>query len=393
MHASIFICCTKEKFIRTSTDIFEQERQPLVHQVNTTAKAVNKNIKKRYSRSRRRIVRNSLVIANMTIALAIMGFVLVSKQNSSTSTSVSLGGITERQTSDPLDTLSSADIAVNIAQLVQLDETVAVTNNADSVNSQLETAPAADAQVIAKPQIVSTEIKSLSDVVSYVAVEGDTVTTIAEKFGISANSIRWSNDMTGDTVTPGIELTIPPVDGFVYTLKDGDTAQKIADKYGSTADKIVAFNDAEIKGLATGEKIVIPNGVVPVVRTYVPAAPTGFRFGSSAIYGYNGYDYGYCTWYAANRRTETGHPIPANLGNASTWKVRSQLAGIATGNVPQAGAIIWTPPRDYYGHVGYVEEVFADGSVRVSEMNTRGFGVRSEKVLTPAQAANYGYIY
>ncbi len=71
----------------------------------------------------------------------------------------------------------------------------------------------------------------------------------------------------------------------------------------------------------------------------------------------------------------------------------AQRAGIPVGNTPAAGAVIWTPPRDYYGHVGYVEEVYEDGSVRISEMNTRGWGVRSEKVLTPAQAAAYSYIY
>jgi surface antigen len=333
-----------------------------------------------------------LVIVNVAIVIAVMAFVVGARNSGSEITATPLNNAEDEKIADPLDKLSSADIAVNIAQLARLDEITAVANNADTVNSQLEIVPS-DSQVVSKPQIVTTNIKSVSDIETYVAVEGDTVTSIAEKFGVSASSVRWSNDLTGDTVAVGTTLTIPPIDGLIYEVKDGDTPEKLAERYSSTAEKIIAFNDAEIDGLVAGEKIVIPGGEVPApVRNSVPSYG-GFRFGGSAIYGYNGYDYGYCTWYAANRRAEVGKPVPANLGNASTWKVLAQRAGIPVGNTPQVNAVIWTPPRDYYGHVGFVEEVFADGSVRISEMNTRGWGVRSEKVLTPAQAAGYQYIY
>lgn len=321
------------------------------------------------------------------------GFIIHSRPQTSDTTTNALSTTLKSDIVDPLDTLSSADIAVNIAQLVQLDETTAVTNNADSVNTQLDVVPS-DSQVVSKPYIVDTEIKSVKDVQTYVAVEGDTVSSLAEKFGISENSIKWSNDLSTNSIAVGTELTVSPIEGFVYAVKDGDTTEKIAEKYSSSVEKIVAFNDIELTGLVAGAKIVIPEGSIPapVVRRSYSSVATGFRFGSSAVYGYNGYDYGYCTWYASNRRSEIGRPIPANLGNASTWKSRAQLAGIPVSNVPQPGAVIWTPPRDYYGHVGFVEDVFPDGSVRVSEMNVRGWGVRSEKVLTPAQAAGYSYI-
>ncbi len=333
------------------------------------------------------------MIVNVAVVIGVMGFVLASRRpTSTTNLATPLNNAPDEQLADPLDTLSSADIAVNIAQLARLDEVTAVANNADTVNSQLEIVPA-DTQVVAKPQIVTTDIKSIADLKKYVAVEGDTVTSIAEKFGLSAESVRWSNNLTGDTVAVGTELTIPPVNGLVYEVKDGDTVEKIAEKYSADKDKIIAFNDAEIAGITAGQQIVIPGGEVPApVRNSVPTFG-GFRFGASAVYGYNGYDYGYCTWYTANRRAEVGRPVPANLGNASTWKVLSQRAGIPVGNTPQVHAVIWTPPRDYYGHVGFVEEVYTDGSVRVSEMNVRGWGVRSEKILTPAQAAGYSYIY
>ena len=388
---------TRRNSISKQDQSIKHVEAPLVSHISTTARTVNKSFKKRYFKSKKRVIRNGLIIANITILVGVTGFIIATRPESTNTNSGAYRATVDTDIVDPLDTLSSADIAVNIAQLVQLDETTAVTNNADSVNTQLDVV-ASDSQVVAKPYIVTTEIKSIKDIQTYVAVEGDTISSLAEKFGVSEDSIKWSNDLSANSVAVGTELSISPVEGFVYTVKDGDDATKIAEKYSSSADRITAFNDAEITGLVIDQKIVIPDGKIPapvVVRRAVTSGPSvnGFRFGSSAVYGYNGYDYGYCTWYASNRRAEIGRPIPANLGNAITWKSRSQLAGIPVGNVPQAGAVIWTPPRDYYGHVGFVEEVFPDGSARISEMNVRGWGVRSEKVLTPAQAAGYSYIY
>ena len=365
----------------------------LMQQPAETVAEVKKVARRKFFRSKRRVVRNALVISNVALFIAVSLFI-ISDRTADTSNTFTNTVVTEdEEVSDPLDTISSADIAVNIAQLARLDQTTAVANNADSINTRNAIVPA-DSQVVAKPQIVETGVKSIEDLSTYVAVQGDTIPAVAERFGVSSNTIRWANDLTGDAVAAGTTLQIPPVDGVLYTVEDGDTADSLADTYQSDAARIIAFNDAEISGLVAGDEILIPGGEVPIT-VFRAASPSvsSFRFGAAAIYGYNGYDYGYCTWYASNRRTDIGKPIPANLGNASTWKARAQLAGIPVGNTPQVHAVIWTPPRDYYGHVGFVEEVYPDGSVRISEMNGRGWGVASEKVLTPAQAAGYSYIY
>ncbi len=354
------------------------------------------------------MIRYGLLSTNILLVIGVAVFIVSTRNTQPSSSNAPILSLTQQtQLSDPLDELSGADIAVNVAQLVRLEQATAVRNNADTVNLQLDVVPN-DSQVVAKPQIVDTKLKSINDLQEYVTVEGDTVASIAEKFGITAETIQWSNDLSGDAVSADATLKIPPVNGLVYEVKDGDTADKIAEKYSANAAAIVAFNDAEISGLVQGQKIVIPDGRVPApTRRSVPTF-SGFRFGgASPVYGYNGYDYGYCTWYAANKRTETGRPIPANLGNASTWKVLAQRAGIGVGNTPAAGAVIWTPPRDYYGHVGYVEAVNPDGSIWISEMNsyggyasmdvdsakTGGWGRVSFRLYSAAQAAAYQYIY
>lgn len=322
-----------------------------------------------------------------------MGFVARSPQTGHSINQNALGKSTDTIAANPLDQLSSADIAVHVAHLTRLDQVRAVENNADTVNAQL-TITSTDDQVVVKPQIVATANKSRSDMQKYVTKEGDTISTLAAKFGITSDTIRWSNGLgSSDRLPANKELIISPVNGIVYEVKAGDNVESVAQKFSANKDQIIAFNDAEVQGLKAGEKIVIPDGVfIPAART-VARNPGGFVGSFSPAYSGNGYDYGYCTWWAAVRRAQIGRPIPSNLGNASTWKVLAQRAGLGVGNVPAAGAVIWTPPRDYYGHVGFVEAVNPDGSVEISEMNVAGWGKVSRKTLSPAKAAGYSYIY
>ena len=72
---------------------------------------------------------------------------------------------------------------------------------------------------------------------------------------------------------------------------------------------------------------------------------------------------------AALRRAQLGNPVPSNLGNASTWYILAQRAGLPTGIVPQVGAVAVNQAGD---HVSVVEQVNPDGSFWVSEMNAGG---------------------
>ncbi len=343
-------------------------------------------------KSKKRIVRYGLISIQLILLAVVAGFVL---HGSKQTPSIQRGISTTNESlaaANPLDQLSSADVAVQVARIARLDEAASVTNRADSVNAQLAVTPADDT-VIAKPQVVASGLKSKKDIKTYVTVAGDTVESVATKFGVTSDTIRWSNSLTGSNLAIGKELLISPVNGIVYTVKQGDTPEGLAQRYNANKEHIIIFNDAEITGLKVGERIVIPDGVQQQARAASPRT-TGFAWGGYApIYGGNGYDYGYCTWWAAVRRSQIGRPIPSNLGNASTWKVLAQRAGLAVGNVPQTGAVIWTPPRDYYGHVGFVEEVLPDGSVKISEMNVIGWGRVSHAILSPAEASRYSYIY
>lgn len=320
--------------------------------------------------SQRRFMRYSLLGLNLVLLGGVALFVLQSSPDAASSSgNVIASSSADNTQSDPLDQLSSADIALNTARMTGLAEITGVKELADSVNAELSVPPVYTS-VISKPQTVATDLKSSKDIQTYVVVAGDTVGSIAAKFNVTSDSIKWSNSLNSDAVNAGTSLTIPPVSGIVYTVKAGDTPDTLAAKYKANKEQIVAYNDAEINGLTTGQQIIIPNGQqpAPARAVYASASSYSFSFGSA---GYNGYDRGFCTWYVANRRAEIGRPIPGGLGNASTWHIRAPAAGFTVNRTPAYGAAAVTAFKGA-GHVVFVEEVNADGSIWVSEMNSRG---------------------
>lgn len=333
------------------------------NQVAQSGKRFKKTFKKRF-------IRNGLVVFNIIVLLSVIVFVT---KNPTSSSSVKQGALNQEanQTAvaNPLDELSSADIAVQVAQIARLPETTSVKNNADSQNEQLNVL-ASGAQTVTKPQIVSTALKSKKDIKLYVVKQGDTVATLAAAFGITSDSIKWSNGLTGDALTVDKKLYIPPVTGIAYEVKQGDTIDSLASKYRANKEQLIADNDAEVIGLKIGERILIRDGTVPPPVVAFSASYSGFAWGgASPIYGSNGYDYGWCTWYSAVRRAEIGRPVPSNLGNAYSWYRLAQRAGIPTGLTPAVGAVA---VNEGGNHVSVVEVVNADGSFWVSEMNSRG---------------------
>jgi len=331
-------------------------------------------------KSRRRITRWGLVSGNLVLLLAIGIFILTNRSASQTIRSGTVNSavaITSSQ-HNPLDQLSSAQIALTAAQMAQLPEIKAVRSQADS-DSILLAMPPSDTTILAKPQIVPTAQKSKQGIIHYTAQAGDTLTSIADKYGVSADSVRWSNNLAGNGVAAGSKLVIPPVNGVVYTVKAGDTPVSLANKYRADESQIVTYNDAELNGLIPGDQIIIPNGQKSAPLTYGVFV---------ASYGGNGYDFGYCTYYVASKIA-----VPNNWGNANTWDNYAPASGWTVSTSPKPGAIAQTD-GGYLGHVAVVSEVSADGTMmKYSDMNgLAGWGRVGSSDWTPISKFQH-YIY
>ena len=130
---------------------------------------------------------------------------------------------------------------------------------------------AAKQSVLVGDEVFQTDISSKprDKIISYQVERGDTISTIAKKFGISEDTIRWENDLSNDDLSIGDTLRILPVTGIAHKVASGETIYSIAKKYSTEPQKIADFpfnefaGDGESLALVTGEILIVPDGVEP----------------------------------------------------------------------------------------------------------------------------------
>jgi len=103
--------------------------------------------------------------------------------------------------------------------------------------------------------------------------EGETLSSIAERYGLQVDTILWENSLTEkSTLKPGQELRILPVDGVRHKVARGETIYSIGKKYGLDDESQVQvivdypfneFLNEETFELAIGQQLMIPGGVAP----------------------------------------------------------------------------------------------------------------------------------
>lgn len=237
---------------------------------------------------------------------------------------------------------------------------------ANTASSQVYLATAGDGFLAKKqPMQAASQTREVS---TYTVKNGDTLWSISSQFNITTDTIMWANNIDDESVLrPGTNLTILPVNGVLYTARGGDSLAALATKYQANASLIDSFNDLQGAAPTEGQKLIIPDGVIPQVASAgapVAARPAVVAAAVTPAFSYrgsgSGYTPGQCTWYVASRRA-----VPSNWGNAISWYYNAQASGYAVGSVPRAGAIGW----ERMNHVVYVESVNSDGSVNISEMN------------------------
>lgn len=237
----------------------------------------------------------------------------------------------------------------------------------------------------------------------YTVADGDSLSTIASKFGITVNTILWANDIqNSDEIKPGDQIFILPVAGLTHVVKSGDSIETLAKEYKASKEEIIAYNSLPADGrLTEGESLVIPGGqkeaeesATPVARREYAGANGGVSQDISSAptiqpsKGGKGhrFPYGYCTWFVAQKRH-----VPWG-GNAGAWLANAKAYGYKTGKTPAVGSIVVTTENRYYGHVAYVEKV-SGGSITISEMNYAGWGKTTRRTLDKNSRVIRGYIY
>lgn len=112
-----------------------------------------------------------------------------------------------------------------------------------------------------------------TEILKYSVQSGDNVYGLAERFGVTPETIVWANEKllgnNPDRLSIGDELLIPPVSGVVHTVQKDDTLEKIAKSYNVDPSVIVAFalnNILDPARLTVGQMLVVPGGEKPQAR-------------------------------------------------------------------------------------------------------------------------------
>ncbi len=254
---------------------------------------------------------------------------------------------------------------------------------------------------------------------SYVVQNGDTLSKIAARYGITTDTILWANDLSpGDALKLGTILKIPPVSGVIHTVVSGDTISEIAAHYWVDADDIVRVNNLwDAASIRKGMDLIIPgaakkiqksshteevaksnakkspenNGIRPTPIQEVLDKGSGLK--SRYLVKYTGlsrgFAWGNCTWYVAQNKSITWR------GNANRWMSNAKAAWVKTGQTPVPGAIIQFSGRwynRYYGHVGIVVDV-TDDYVILKDMNYRSINEVTIRKVPKDDSTIDGYIY
>lgn len=95
--------------------------------------------------------------------------------------------------------------------------------------------------------------------INYVVVKGDNLYTIANKYGVSVNDIKSLNNLSSNTLQIGQVLKIPGTESYTtYKVKKGDSLWKIANTYGVTVNELKNINNLSGSTLSIGQEILIP---------------------------------------------------------------------------------------------------------------------------------------
>lgn len=206
--------------------------------------------------------------------------------------------------------------------------------------------------------------KPRDKIIDYTVEKGDTISTIARKFGVSEDTVRWANDLSADNVVVDDTLKILPVAGVAHKVDPGDTVYTVAKKYNTDAQKIVdfpfnEFANPETFALVTGQMLIVPDGIKPseqpryvrpqvyVAQGPVPVASGGFTF------PLRGGVSQYFSWYhpGLDITSPVGTPIvAAHSGTVTRVSIGTWNGGFGTNMYISNGAGI----ESHYAHMSGV---------------------------------------
>lgn len=247
------------------------------------------------------------------------------------------------------------------------------------------------------------------EIQNYTVVKGDTVFSIAAKYGLEPTTILWGNSYTlmdnPDNIQPGEVLKILPVNGVLRKWIEGDGLNAVAKFYGVTPEDIINWPgnglSAEMIGdytkpnIPAGKELIIPGGrqefsswMAPAIRRDNPASARVLGVGHCAAVTTGPIGNGVFYWPTTERRI-SGYEYnpPIHWGIDIGGKIGNPIYAMEAGVVVYAGWNDWGYGnlviidhgdgwQSLYGHLNTVDVTCGDyitvGGQQIGTMGSTG---------------------
>lgn len=236
---------------------------------------------------------------------------------------------------------------------------------------------------------------------------GESLWSISSKYGISISKLKSLNNLSSNIIFPnqvlkvsGSTSTSKPSSSAsttgsssTYTVQAGDSLSSIAAKYGTTYQKIMSLNGLSNFFIYPGQKLKV-SGTASTSNSSSNTANSSNNGYNTPVFNHqNLYTWGQCTYHVFNRRAQIGKGISTYWWNANNWDNAAAADGYTIDGKPTVGSIAQSD-SGYYGHVAFVERVNSDGSILVSEMNWAASpGIVTYRTIPSYQVNTYRYIH
>lgn len=212
----------------------------------------------------------------------------------------------------------------------------------------------------------------------YTVVEGDCFWTIANKMGVDLDALQSANPgVDFEALQIGEQIVIPDnttgetyhgsgYSGatFSYTVEPGDSLWSIADKFGASIDSIRSASGLSSDFLQVGQVLTIPGSGASYDTGYTVQAPAGQSFSYTVAYGDS-------LWLLADRFGTSIDSIKSASGLSSESLQVGQVLTIPGDDTSYQAASrgsVSRPAEDYdaaYGELidwKYINDMFPIGS-------------------------------
>lgn len=105
-------------------------------------------------------------------------------------------------------------------------------------------------------------------ITTHTVLAGETLDTLATKYKVSKDTIKWSNSRIlspyNDGISVGSQLTVPDFDGVLYEVRSGDSFDSILSLTSGDRKTVIDVNGFGVDTtVAAGQFVFVPGGKMP----------------------------------------------------------------------------------------------------------------------------------